>query len=301
MQHDRNFIDELKHQYKHGGMFIKLLFVNVIVFLLVHLLLVVGRLSGELSDIKQLLRDIFTLETDLTLFLYRPWGIFTSIFAHFEFMHFLFNMLILFFLGRAFEQFFGGKRLLTVYLVGGIVGGLFEIIAHQIFPAMMNDHMVVLGASGSIMAIFIGLAFAKPNLPLSFFGLVEIRIIYIGLAYLLIDFIRLGSQDGTAHFAHLGGAIVGILAANQAKNPQGIFSRLEKFWGRMKSNISGFSFKKKSPYRTDAKNMTDEEFNRSKKLRQEKTDAILDKISKSGYESLSRAEKEFLFNQSNKN
>ena len=300
MQNDRNFINELKHQYHSGGMYIKLIFVNVIIFLLIGLIGVVARLS-ESNEINGIISAIFTMETDVSLFLTKPWGLFTSMFSHFGFMHLAFNMLMLFFMGRPFEHYFGSKRLLTVYIVGGLVGGLFELLAHNIFPSLLDSQTVVLGASGSIMAIFIGLAFYKPNLPLSFFGLFELKIIYLGLIYLILDIVNLGAQDGTAHFAHLGGAIVGVLAAQQPSSPRNIISRVENIFKNIVSSFSKLGKKSSTRYRVDPKKMSDEDFNVNKKKRQEKTDQILDKISKSGYESLTKKEKEFLFNQSNKN
>lgn len=282
-------------------MYMKLIFINVLVFLFINLISVIGRLT-ESSDLFDLVSLLFTLETDFNSFLFRPWGLFTSIFSHVGFMHLAFNMLMLFFMGQAFERYFGSRRLLSVYIIGGIAGGILEIVAHAVFPALLYRPSVVLGASGSIMAIFIGLAFYKPNLPLSFFGLFQLRIIYLGIIYLMLDILNLGADDGTAHFAHLGGAIIGILAAQQPMSSRNFIARLENWFVQLwkknpqrKKKKSGFN------YNQQARKKTDEEYNVDAKRRQEKIDAILDKISRSGYESLSKAEKEFLFRQSDKN
>ena len=155
------------------------------------------------------------------------------------------------------------------------------------------------------MAIVLCMAFLKPNIQVSLFGVLPVPIIYLGLFFLLIDFISLGMNDGTAHFAHLGGAIIGMAASQRPHSQNNIVYGFE----RLLSSIGNFfrSFRNRSTVRVAYKNkqdprkMTDEDFNLDKKKRQELVDRILDKISKSGYESLSKAEKEFLFKQTNKN
>ena len=300
MQNDRSLLDELKFRYKHGGMHMKLIFINAAVFLLIALTGVTGRLVGPGANIavSYLLSDIFSLQADFHGLLLKPWGLFTSIFAHFGFLHFLFNMLFLYFSGMMLEQFFGGKRLLYTYLVGGIAGGIFEIIAHEIFPGMAQYPSVIVGASGSIMAIFIALAFYRPNMRVNLFGVLPVKLIILAGLYLLSDILSLGLQDGTAHFAHIGGAIIGILSVQNPHSSRNFLFLTEKFFDRI---FSGQLFAKRKPRMTvtrGAAAKTDYDFNAEKKARQEKTDAILDKISRSGYESLTKAEKEFLFNQS---
>ncbi|MEY3438879.1 MAG: hypothetical protein RL265_1464 [Bacteroidota bacterium] len=161
MQAERTFIDDLKHQYRFGGMTMRLLFINSGIFILIQLFHVFGRLIGgdATKNIAQVAESIFALNTDIPLFLQHPWGLFTSIFAHFTFWHFLMNMLFLYFSGKMFESLFDQKRLLYTYLIGGIAGGLLEILAHLIFPVLQKESIVIVGASGSIMAIFSALAF----------------------------------------------------------------------------------------------------------------------------------------------
>ncbi len=289
MQNNNTFIDDLKLRYKTGGMHIKLIFVNAAVFIALGIVTVISRLAG--FDFT-FLSDIFALDANFHGLLTKPWGLFTSIFSHFNFLHFLFNMIFLYFSGRLLEQFFGGKRLLLIYILGGLAGGLFEIVAHEVFPGLIHQQTVVVGASGSIMAIFIALAFYRPNLQLMLFTF-PVKIIYLAGIYILIDFLSLGLNDGTAHFAHLGGALFGIMSVKNPHSSRNFLSRIESFFDRI--------FSKKKPRMTVTRGnprKTDYEYNEDKKTRQERTDAILDKISKSGYESLTKAEKDFLFNQS---
>jgi membrane associated rhomboid family serine protease len=295
MQTDRTFIDEIKYRFNYGGMHIKLIFVNLAVFLFIGILLVISRLMGMNGLIIQAyLSDIFALQADFEGLLFKPWGIVTSIFSHFGLFHFLFNMIFLYFAGKMLEDFFGSKRLLSTYIVGGIAGGLFEVLAHEIFPGLATQTSVVVGASGSIMAIFMGLAFYRPNLEVRLFGLFPVKLILLAGLYLVYDILSLGANDGTAHFAHVGGAVVGIFSVQNPHSASNFLFKLEQFFGnlfkkRTKSHLKserGGTFK------------SDYDYNQEKKNRQEKIDAILDKISKSGYESLTKAEKEMLFNQS---
>lgn len=300
MQNNNTILEELKFRFNHGGMFMKLIFINVAVFVAISLLDVFGRLSGMSTD---WLKQVFGLQANFVGLIFYPWGLFTSIFAHFNVIHLLMNLLLLYFVGKILEQFFGPKRLLTIYLLGGIAGGILEIFAHEIFPLLANQQVVVVGASGSIMAIFMALAFYRPNLQVMLFGVVPIRLILLAGLYLLYDALSLGLNDGTAHFAHIGGAIIGFIAAQQAHSARSIFARFENFFDNLVTRFKGAKIARKQPKMKVSKGgggsrKVDYEYNEEKKARQEKTDAILDKISKSGYESLTKAEKDFLFNQS---
>ena len=281
-------------------MTIRLLFINAAIFLLIQILSVIIRLMmADNSILSVFLNAVFTLNTDLKYFIFMPWGLVTSIFAHFSLWHFVLNMLFLYFSGKMFEQLFDAKRLWYTYLFGGIAGGILEIIAHAIFPALQNSHIVIVGASGSIMAIFMALAFYRPNLNVMLFGLFPVRLIFLALFFLLSDLISLGMNDGVAHFAHLGGAIFGALSIRNLGNKNNIMNFIQR-WGDSlgKSIKSIFKGSSKQPKRSNSRMKTDEEYNLEKKSKQEKIDQILDKISKSGYESLTRQEKDFLFNQS---
>ena len=302
MYQERTFIDDLKHQFKNGEMTTKLIFINVAVFLFIQLIYVVERLFNFSTDFAQL---FFTLETQLGLFIFKPWGLITSIFAHFGLIHFLMNMFFLYFSGKMFEQLFNGRTLLHTYVLGGIFGGILEILAHLLFPALQNEHRVIVGASGSVMAVFSALAFYRPNLKVNLFGVFPIRIIFLAGFFILTDIIALGTNDGTAHFAHIGGVILGFLSIQNLYQSNNIIQMSMQFSDKIGKGISPL-FKKRSKLKVSHKNTTrsaqfksDEQFNLEKKQRQEKIDVILDKISKSGYESLTKAEKDFLFQQSN--
>jgi membrane associated rhomboid family serine protease len=295
MQQQRSIPEEIKHQYKTGGALIQFIFINILVFLAINILGVVARLSGGGTElfIGLLITDVFSLQADLGTLATHPWGIFTHIFSHQSFLHLLFNMLILYQSGRIFLQFFSQKRLVYTYIIGGLVGGIFEI-ASQIFPKI--DPTTSIGASGAVMAILIAAAAHKPRLNLSLFGAINIPLyVFAGIIFIL-DFISLGKDDGTAHFSHIGGAALGFFSVQQLKSSNNIINMAQRF-----GDWFGRLFRKKpklSVEKGDARRMSDEDYNLDKKMRQEKIDGILDKISKSGYESLTRQEKDFLFKQS---
>lgn len=206
-----------------------------------------------------------------------------------------------------FEMVFDKKRLLYLYILGGITGGLLELLAHSILPAyQFEKESMVVGASGSIMAIFIALAFYRPNLEVRFFGVFPIKLIYLALFFIFINIVTLGIADNIAHFAHLGGALFGALSIIGISNKKDIITYSQMFTARIKEFFKSL-FKRNTHLKVKKGGRTrstqfksDEEYNLESKQRQEKTDAILDKIAKSGYESLTKAEKDFLFNQSKK-
>jgi membrane associated rhomboid family serine protease len=305
MQTERTFIDDIKYQFRYGGMTIRLLILNAAVFIGIQLILVIGRLiGGEFGGVaNELLRTVFALHTDPVEFLLHPWGLFTSIFSHFGFFHFLFNMVFLYFSGRMFEQLFDQKRLLYTYLLGGFFGGFFELLAHSLFPALQGSATVVVGASGSIMAIFSAIAFYRPNMTVMLFGLFPVRIIIIAGIFILSDLVSLGTADNTAHFAHIGGVVLGMLSIRSIYSSRNIINRAQFVGDRISLFFQGIFQRKPKMKVTKGGGRTvkrDEDYAFEAKQRQEKIDKILDKISKSGYDSLSKAEKDFLFQQSKK-
>lgn len=288
MNNNRNIFQELKQTFLQGKMTHRLIIVNVAVFVLIQIYLAIFRLGGLVSE--DLPNTLFTLDTSLTGFLYKPWGIITSIFAHFDLFHLFSNMLFLYFSGKFFEQIWSGKQLLITYILGGIFGGIAEIAVQSIFYSTENNGALVIGASGSIMAIFIAVAFHSPQTQLLLFGKFSIRLYFLAIFFLIQDIIGIGTKDTTAHFAHIGGAIFGILSIvttkfipSKSPNSKGFFNQLFK------------SSKRKT---VAPRFKSDEAYNQEKRAHQEKTDSILDKISKGGYESLNQSEKDFLFKQS---
>jgi membrane associated rhomboid family serine protease len=280
-----NAFQTLKGQFTNGSMTLKLVLVNCVVFLVLQLILGVSTLAHIESNTEYFIEQQFALNTHWLNALTHPWTLFTSIFIHLSFSHVLFNMVFLYFAGTYYEQLFGAKKLVITYILGGLTGSFFEILSAIVLP---ENSSYVLGASGSIMAIFAVVAFYRPQTPVSLFGLISVPIYVFALFFIIKDIVGIVGDDDIAHFAHIGGALFGFLATRNimsSNNPVNLVSNL---------------FAKNTVQKTQKRRpKTDEQYNAEKREKQMKIDAILDKISKSGYESLTKNEKDFLFNQSN--
>lgn len=276
-------IKEIKSDIKNK-MFMKLIFINISIFILVQLFNLFTWLSGTKTDFQLL--NLLTLKTNVNEFILSPWGLITNIFCHFDIIHLFFNMLFLYFIGKLAEYYLGGMSILTLYLFGGICGGLVEIISHTIFNNIFFLNSNVVGASGSIMSIFIAIAIYKPKTDVSLYGILNIKIIWLALIYFILDLINIGKPDGIAHLAHIGGAV------------SGYFLIIKKDFLNKLNSFFSLKPKQKLKVKHGGRPLSDEDYNSMKLQNEEKTNKILEKISRSGYESLTKVEKEFLFKQS---
>jgi membrane associated rhomboid family serine protease len=238
----------------------------------------------------------FTVPADLGALIYRPWSVLTYMFFHHNFLHIFFNLMVLFFGGQIFSQFIPGKKILSIYLLGGFAGAALYIAAYNIFPVLAADmpYMRALGASASVMAVFVAIAAYQPNYKMQFRFIGDIPLKYVAMGFILLDFINIKNNTG-GHIAHLGGAIFGYLYGLNLKSGKDLVSGFERFLEKTLNALPHFK-KKKSPLKTVyKKTKTDQEFHERKAEYQKEMDAILDKISRHGYDSLSKAEKDFLF------
>ena len=278
---------------------------NVAVWFILALVQVAGFLvhpSGTPGD-QIFLNNLITLigvPASFANLMLKPWTIITYMFVHEGFMHLLFNMLWLFWFGKIFLEFMPGRRIYTLYFIGGISGALAFMVAYNVFPVFEDSiqNATTIGASASVLAITVATAVLVPAYSVNLLFLGPIKIKYIALFTVILDVLMIRSGNAGGHFAHLGGAISGALFV--------LFIRynVAQLLGisQLKSlNINPF---RKKPLRTvhsKAKPLSDEEFNRQKALKQQRIDLILDKISRSGYTSLSAEEKDILFNSSKNN
>lgn len=300
----RTFIEEIKHQYKYGGVHLQLLFINLAIFFVINLFLILDELFKTTGVFTRIVESAFILPADFASLLYRPWTLFTYMFAHITFFHILGNMIFLYFGGEIFRNLLGERRLLYTYLIGGIVGGIIQIAANEFIPFFMERASSgMIGASAAVMAVFIAVAFYRPNAQVYLFGMFPVRLIVLALIFIAMDFLNLTSNSNIGHLAHLGGALVGYLSVQNVHSHKNFMSRIE-IWGDRKWMQITALFKrqpKMRAYRTKTPNYgrakSDEEFLAEKRANQERIDAILDKISKKGYDSLTKEEKQFLFNQ----
>lgn len=234
-------------------------------------------------------------------FLMKPWSIITYSFLHSGIWHILSNMLILYFSGIYFLNYFSPKRLLNYYFLGVIIGALVYMLSYNLFPAFQGTgRSYLMGASAGVMAVLIGIASHIPNMRVRLMLIGSIKFWWIAAFLVVLDIIQIPMGNAGGHLAHLGGAALGYLYTNQLKKGNDIGKWFENL---LDGIVAIFKPKEKKAkmktvYRTDktTKSRTKTaKSNLDKDDKQKKVDAILDKISKSGYESLSKSEKDFLF------
>jgi membrane associated rhomboid family serine protease len=280
----------LKYQYARLSISEKLIAINVAVFIINAL---VPFLFGWP---KSILDQWFQLPKNFVEFIGQPWSLVTYSFFHGGLGHIFWNMLLLYFAGRIFLNLFGNRRFINVYFLGVIFGGLVFLLSYNIFPALMVSNSALIGASAGVTAILIFVCTYLPTQEVRVI-LFNVKLWQVGVFVVLIDLIQIpyGSNAG-GHLAHLGGAFLGYFYARQLVKGRDIgegFAKLLDSIGNLFKR-SG----KKSPMKTvyrKGKVVTKPKVDYEKETHQRKIDTILDKISKSGYESLTKAEKDFLF------
>lgn len=292
-----NLIDEIKASFKEGSTLTKLIYINLGVFLSIKIAQIFFILFDAPQGFESLIRW-FAVPASLPDLIRKPWTLITYMFLHEGFLHILFNMLWLFWFGRIFLEYLDQKKLVSVYLLGGIVGAILYIISFNLFPVFKNvlAESVALGASASVIAIVIAIAAYVPNhtVYLIFIGPVKIK--YIGIIIFIVTSVLDFSTNTGGKIAHIGGAILGFVYTRQYRQGHDI----GKWINRMIDQVVTFLKPRKKMKVTHKKPNDDYEYNRKKAEEQEEINRILDKISKGGYESLTKNEKETLFKASNK-
>lgn len=234
--------------------------------------------------------------SDPWVLLVKPWTALSYMFVHEDFFHILFNLLWLYWMGSLFVEFLGSHRLIPLFLLGGWAGALVFMGAFNFFPAFsqISSGSFAIGASAGILGIVVATATLLPDYPLQllFFGMVRLK--WLALAAVILDVISLSGTNAGGHFAHLGGAILGFVFTKQLKKGNDFTAWINRFW----TGITGLFNPKKLKIRFSAGRQNNGKDFFSKKEKEEMLDAILDKIAKSGYDSLTREEKDFLFKAS---
>jgi membrane associated rhomboid family serine protease len=284
-----NLAQDLKFQFRHGSPVIKLVFINVISFVAIGLLRLILLLANTRFDFVHI---YLALTNNFDHLFHTPWTIITYEFTHTGFLHLLFNMVMLFFTGRIFLDFFRQTDIWRVYIYGGIIGGVLYLLSG--FLPVFNGHTsTLIGASGSVMAILFATAAYAPNLEVSLFGIFQLRLIWLAIGYLLLDLIAIPDGNAGGHIAHIGGAIFGYMFAKYRKGD--IHLRIFESFFDNKPDEKKFNVKV-NVQRTSKNNIRQSHSNHSPS--QEDIDIILDKISKNGYDKLSKQEKDILFKAS---
>jgi membrane associated rhomboid family serine protease len=288
--------DDIKNKLKSNDTLTKLIIVNVAVFALFGLIHSFFALIRNPFDIYYYTEKWLTVPSSLNRLLYRPWSIITYAFYHEEILHILFNMLWLYWMGKIFAEYLGNKKLLSTYILGGISGALLYILFYNTFPLFSEavEYSNALGASGSVLAITIAVATLLPDYTIYLMFLGPVKMKYIAAFTVLIDLLSMTGSNAGGHIAHLGGALYGFIYIRQLKKGNDLSSGFNKISDFI-SGIFNPNPKMKVAYKSSSKKKNP--IARSEPD-QETIDKILDKISRSGYTSLSKEEKEILFKAS---
>jgi membrane associated rhomboid family serine protease len=289
-----DILSDIKRTFKHGSALTRLIYINLGVFLIVQIVGVIFYLSGY----GNILPDLLSVPSNIPEILKRPWTPVTYMFLHTGFIHLLFNILGLYWFGKLFLYRLEGNKLLGVYLLGGLSGAAFFVISYNIFPVFESVNGLLLGASASVFAILVAIAVYDPNneIHLSFIGTFQLK--YVALFYVLLSVIGISATNPGGNIAHLGGAAWGWFYISQLRNGKDRGSGLVRFLDKISVSVQNL-FKPKNNLKVTFKQTPrdDYEYNRLKKEEQEEINLILEKIAKSGYDSLSKNEKELLFRQ----
>lgn len=288
--------DKIRDKFRTATVVEKLIAINILVFILFYVFKTVAYLFQFPSD-SLLEWVVFPKEPEE--FIFKPWSIITYSFFHSGIWHILSNMLILYYAGIYFLSFFSPKKLLTFYFMGVIIGATIYMLSYNLFPAFaQTGKSYLLGASAGVMAVLVGIATHVPNLKIRLLFLGSIKFWYIAAFLVVLDIIQIPLGNAGGHIAHLGGALFGYVYASQLKKGNDIASGFENFIAGLFESDKKQKPRMRTVYKktNKTKSKVKSSFKNNKTEEQQRIDAILDKISKSGYDSLTKQEKDYLFN-----
>ena len=291
--------DDFKMYVLHSGNVLnKLLAINIGVFVIFGLIWMLDHLFATNLDIEELIkRNYVGFPSSPIAFLHRPWSIFTYQFVHEGFFHVFFNMMMLWVAGRILREFLGDKKLLNVYLLGGVAGAVVFMIAMNVFPLFRAYNPYIIGASASAIAVLAAAATLVPNYTIFLVLIGPVRLVYILLFFFVVDLLSLAGGNAGGHFAHLGGAVFGFVYIRTLQNGTDLGAWLTNFLEWIQN-----LFKPKANIKVNYRKPDSVKMSQSKSgVSQDQIDAILDKIAKSGYDSLNQREKDILFKASKDN
>jgi len=290
-----SIIEDIKKNFSSGNALTKLIYINVGIFLLVQLVYVFSFLFN-LPFLAMI--DYFSLPANTLLLTKKPWSIITYMFLHKEFIHLLFNILWLYFGGQIFLSFFDDKKLISTYVLGGISGAILFIVCFNVFPVFENalPNAMALGGSASVLAIIMAIATKSPNYIIRLFLIGNVKLKHIAFFSITLDILSIPQGNAGGHIAHLGGAFFGYLYVKQLNGGNDMASGFNKTMDYLTSILRNTPKLKKAYSRKKSNH----DFRKEKVQEQAKIDKILDKIAKSGYEGLTKQEKDILFKASKK-
>lgn len=290
--------DDIKKSFRTGNTLIKLIYINIAVFVVLAIISIIGFLVKN-QELPARVLSLLAVPASLKALLFKPWTLITYMFTHKEVLHILFNMLWLYWFGIIFLEYLDQKKLVAVYLLGGLSGAIVYIISFNVFPAFQEvvSQSEAIGASASVMAIVIAIAAYVPDYSVNLFLFGRIKIKYLALAIFIFTSVMDFSVNSGGKLAHIGGALFGYFFTLNLRRGRDMgrgINRIIDFFATL------FRPRKKMKVTYKKPPVDDLEYNKTRIEHQEQINSILDKISKGGYDSLTREEKDILFRESQK-
>ncbi len=292
-----HFIREIRSSFGNAQALYRLMVINVVVYLIVGLTGTLFFLFNLNDTIIQWVVRELSMPSQPALFFVRPWTLFTYMFVHTSFMHILFNLVVLSWTGKIFTEYLGNDKLWATYIIGGLFGGVFYFLAFNLLPVFsaVGISATLIGASAGVVAILVAIATLLPDYTVQLMFVGPVRLKYLAIFLVLLYVISLRDGNAGGQFAHLGGAFFGFLMVKQLRQGRDMTAWLVKLGNRLKG-------KKKSYLKVVSRSVAGSDAHHKERqiASQEVIDRILDKINKSGFDSLTSTEKDILYKASGK-
>lgn len=300
-----NIVDDIKREFaKSENSLVKIILINTAVFLILLISKVVLTLS-QTKAVYDWMLSMISLPASTNAFIFKPWTLITYFFTHEDIFHILFNMLFLYWFGRLVDEYLGAKRVVALYLLGGIAGGVFFMLIYNVLPYFQPylNGPPMIGASAAAFAVAVGASTLLPNYTFNLIFLGPIRIKFIALFYIILSLAQTTGPNAGGNLAHLAGALVGYVFIKLLQNGTDLGKPLYAImngWSKLfrKRPSMQVTYREKQVYRSTSVYSSSSSSTTIEVPNQTEIDTILDKISKSGYESLTKEEKQKLFKAS---
>ena len=292
-------------RFKQADVVWKFIYANIFVYIILVLIGVFSVLLNQKS-LAVSVNSWLELPASPASLLCRPWTLFTYMFVHHSLMHILWNMFALYSFGRIFLGFMSVRHFVGIYILGGIMGALFFVTAYNVFPYFANvvGSSYLVGASAAVIAVVVAAAVRSPEYRISLFLFGGVKLSAFAVVVVFVSVLLLAGDNAGGNFAHLGGAFAGFIFAFLLGKGYDVTEIVNRPIDWVKTLFSGTLFKRKEKrrftYSSGGKREADYDYNARKKASETEIDAILEKIKKGGYASLSESEKKRLFDASSK-
>ena len=300
-----NIVDDVKREFaKSENSLVKIILINTAVFLVLLITKIILTFSQS-QGIYDWIIDMIALPASTNEFIHKPWTLISYFFTHEDIFHILFNMLFLYWFGKLVDEYLGAKRVVALYLLGGIAGGVLFLLLYNLLPyfhSQLNGPPMV-GASAAAFSVAVGASTLLPNYTFNLIFLGPIRIKFIALFYIILSLAQTIGPNAGGNLAHLGGALIGYIFIKMLQNGTDLGKPLYAImngWSKLfrKRPSMQVTYREKQVYRSTSVYSSASSATTIEVPNQTEIDMILDKISKSGYESLTKEEKQKLFKAS---